>query len=186
MADRVVESADIEVPEIPELLESAMVFALEEAKEKLENGEDLVPFTALVVKDNLFIETHPGQTAEECFNMARHTVQHAAGAGAYVLCYDGYVEVDDGTVDAIIAEGGVPGEDNGYAAGILYEEGADGELVFEDEIAYIGPAPNFMIFLRKPGEYRDDEIAEKYLDDEEGEDECGCGEEDEEGEDLAD
>ena len=184
MADRVVEDADVEVPEIPELLENAIVFALEEAREKLENGEDLVPFTALVVKDNLFIETHPGETAEECFNMARHTVQHAAGAGAYVLCYDGYVETDDGDVDAIIAEGGVPGEDYGYAAGILYEEGADGALEFDEEISYIGKAPNFMIFLRKPGEYSDAEIDEKYLDDDEGDEDgeedgcdCGCAEE---------
>ena len=184
MADRYVDGSDVEVPDIPELLESAMIFALEEAKEKLKNGEDVVPFTALVVKDNLFIETHPGSTAEECFNMARHTVQHARGAAAYVMCYDGYVEGEDEngeetTFDALIAEGGVPGEDYGYAAGILYEENADGELEFEEEIAYIGQAPNFMIFLRKPGEYDDDEIDAKYLG---GDEECDGGDEECDGE----
>ena len=109
MADRMVESSDVEVPEIPETLEKVLLFTLEEAKEKMEHGEDVVPFTALVVKENLFMESHPGESADECFNFARHTVEHARGAEAYALCYDGYIEVDDGEKDALIAEGGVPG-----------------------------------------------------------------------------
>ena len=32
---------------------------------------------------------------------------------------------------------------------------------FEDEPAYIGEAPNFMIALKAPGEYSDDEIDER-------------------------
>ena len=27
------------------------------------------------------------------------------GAAAYALCYDGYIEIDDGVKDALIAEG---------------------------------------------------------------------------------
>ena len=166
MADRVVESSDVQVPEIPEILEKVLLFSLEEAKEKMLQGEDVIPYTALVVKDNLFIENHPGETAEECFNFARHTVQNARGADAYALCYDGYVEIDDGTKDALIAEGGVPGEDEGYAVGFLYEADEDGALVFEEEPAYIGEAPNFMVALKSADAYDDDEIDEKYLDDE--------------------
>ena len=59
MADRVVESSDVEVPEIPEILEKVLLFSLEEAKEKMKQGADVVPFTALVVKENLFLENHP-------------------------------------------------------------------------------------------------------------------------------
>ena len=162
MADRVVEGSTDEVPEIPEVLEKVLLFSLNEAKEKLSQSQEVVPFTSLVVKDNLFIENHPGTTVEECFNAARHTVEHAQGAQAYCLCYDGYVEVDDGTKDAIIAEGGVPGADNAFAVGYLYEMGEDGKPTFEQEPAYIGPAPNFMIALRPAGEYSDAEIAEKY------------------------
>ena len=45
--------------------------------------------------------------------------------------------------DCIIAEGGLPGEEEGYAFGYLYdEEGIDREIV------YIGPAPNFMENLK--------------------------------------
>ena len=145
MADRVVGNQDNEVPEIPEILEKVMLFSLDEAKQKLTQSNEVVPFTALAVKENMFIENHPGESVEACFNAARHTVQHAQGAQAYALCYDGYVEVDEGTKDALIAEGGVPGV-----------------VEFEDEPAYIGEAPNFMIALKAPGEYSDDEIDEKY------------------------
>lgn len=162
MADREVESASQEVPEIPEILEKVLLFALDEAKGKMSQGAEVIPFTTLVVKDNLFIETHPGDNAEECFNLAQHTVEGARGAEAYALCYDGYIETDDGVMDALIAEGGVPGSDDGYAIGYLYTmEGS--EPAFESEPAYVGEAPNFMDQLKDASEYADDEIEEKYL-----------------------
>ena len=127
----------------------------------------MVPFTALVVKENLFIESHPGDSAEECFGYARHTVEGARGAEAYALCYDGYVEIDDGTKDALIAEGGVPGEDEGYDVGYLYSVNDEGEATFEEEPAYIGEAPNYMA----ASEYDEEDIDGKYLDEDEFEEE---------------
>lgn len=165
MVDRVVESSETEVPEIPETLEKVLLFTLDEAKEKMSQGADVVPFTALVVKDNLFIESHPGETAEECFAFARHTVEGARGAEAYGFCYDGYVDTDAGTQDAIIAEGGVPGEDDGYAIGYIYNI-VDDKPVFEADPAYIGAAPNFMAGLKDANQYGEDEIDDKYLDEE--------------------
>ena len=171
MADRTVETTAEEVPEIPEILEKVLLFALDEAKEKMEQGSDVVPFTALVVKENLFIESHPGDSAEECFGYARHTVEGARGAEAYALCYDGYVEIDDGTKDALIAEGGVPGEDEGYAVGYLYSVNDEGEATFEEEPAYIGEAPNYMADLNDASEYDEEDIDGKYLDEDEFEEE---------------
>lgn len=171
MADREVENSDVEVPEIPEILEKVLLFSLDEAKEKMSQGAEVVPFTALVVKENLFIENHPADTAEECFNLSRHTVEHARGAAAYALCYDGYIETDDGVKDAIIAEGGVPGEDEGYAVSYLYETDDEGNLTFEEEPAYVGEAPNFMIALSEADSYGEDDIDEKYLEDDETADE---------------
>ena len=175
MADRVVESSETEVPEIPETLEKVLVFALDEAKEKVSQGADVIPFTTLVVKENLFIESHPGDSAEECFEFARHTVEGARGAEAYAFCYDGYVETDAGTQDALIAEGGIPGEEDGFAIGYLYTEDGD-EVTFEADPAFIGIAPNFMGDLKDAALYSDEEIEARYLDEE--------GEESEEGEDL--
>ena len=163
MADRTVENSSEEVPEIPEMLENVLLFALDEAKEKMEEGAELVPFTTLVVKENLFIESHPGDSSEECYNLAQHTVEGARGADAYAFCYDGYVDTDAGTKDVIIAEGGVPGAEDGYAVGYLYTVDDEGGYTFEDEAAYIGEAPNFMAKLKSGVDYDEDEIDEKYL-----------------------
>lgn len=162
MADREVENASQDVPELPEVLEKVLLFALDEARTKVEQGADVVPFTTLVIKDNLFIESHPGESAEECFKFAQHTVEGARGAEAYALCYDGYIETDDGVKDALISEGGIPGDETGYAIGYLYVEEGD-KIVFEEEAAYIGEAPNFMDQLKDAVEYSDEEINEKYL-----------------------
>lgn len=167
MTDRIVENTDVEVPEIPEILEKVLLFSLEEAKEKMLQGADIVPFTSLVVKENLFIENHPGETADECFNFARHTVESARGAEAYSLCYDGYLEVDDKTEDALIAEGGIPGEPHGIAVAYLYATNTEGKPVFESEPAYVGEAPNFMSALHDAEAYDQDEIDGKYLESEE-------------------
>lgn len=170
MADRVVENESAEVPEIPESLEKVMLFALDEGKAKMSHADDMVvPFTCLVIKDNMFIESHPGESADECFNFAKHTVQGARGAEAYAFCYDGYVETDEGMMDALIAEGGVPGEDTGFAVCYLYEVAEDGKVTYEEEPAYVGEAPNFMSALKDAAEYADEDIDEKYLDEEEAE-----------------
>lgn len=171
MAERVVEDAVDEVPEIPEILEKVLLFALDEAKEKMGQGADVVPFTALVVKDNLFIESHPGDSADECFELAKHTVEGARGADAYAFCYDGYVDTDDGVKDVLIAEGGIPGEEGGFAVGYLYELDAEEKPTFEEEPAYIGEAPNFMAALKNGADYGDDEIDERYLEEDAVEDE---------------
>lgn len=171
MAERVVEKTPEEVPDLPEILEKVLLFSLDEAKEKMEESGGFAPFTALVVKDNLFIETavnDNGETSsEESYALARHTIEGARGASAYAFCYDGYVEIDDGTKDVLIAEGGIPGEDAGYAVGYLYEMDGQGNYVFEPDPAYIGEAPNFMADLRDACEYSEEEIDGRYLEEDE-------------------
>ena len=181
MADRDVEMAVDTAPEIPEALESLLVFALNEVKDHILNDaaeevtpvdapdetheiimDGSVPFTVLAVKDNLFIETHPGPSPEAVYASAQHTVAGARGATAYAFCYDGYVETDAGVRDCIIAEGGIPGDDAGYAVGYLYR--TIGEIkMFEAEPVFIGPAPNFMAGLKTFDEYDDEDIDERYL-----------------------
>lgn len=144
MADRVVDPVN-DAPEgdIDDVLKAVIKAVLDEAATKMENGEDVIPFTGLAIKENLFIETHPGEDANECFTKARQEVQGARGATAYAFCYDGYIETDEGVRDALIAEGGLPGEPDGYAFGYLYDDEG-----VEREIVYIGPAPNFMKHLK--------------------------------------
>ena len=144
MSDRMVDPNN-NVPEkdVDDVLKAVIQAVLNEAADKMEKGEDVIPFTGLAVKENLFIETHPGDSAEECFLAARREVEGARGATAYAFCYDGYIDTADGQRDALIAEGGLPGAEDGFAFGYLYDE--DG---VQRDIIYIGYAPNFMENLK--------------------------------------
>lgn len=147
MPERKIDPNITEVPEIPEVLSSILTYVVGEAQKKFDAEGDFVPFTALAVADTLFIESVEGETPDEMYAFAKHTVEHARGADAYALCYDGYLDTDQGHRDAIIAEGGVPGAIQGEAVGLLYDVKADGTREYHQPIAYIGKAPNFMIFL---------------------------------------
>lgn len=144
MADRLVDSEhNIPDHDIDDVLKTIIVAVLDEACKKIEAGEELVPFTGLAVKENLFLEKHDYDDVEKCFLSARQEVQGARGATGYAFCYDGYLETEDSQKDAIIAEGGLPGEEQGYAFGYLYDENG-----IDKTIIYVGPAPNFMENLK--------------------------------------
>ena len=144
MAERMVDpEATAPEEDIDDVLKTVIRAVLDEAAGKMEAGEEVVPFTGLAVKENLFIETHPGDDVEECFLAVRREVEGARGATAYAFCYDGYIETEDGMRDALIAEGGLPGEEQAYAFGYLYDDKG-----INREITYIGPAPNFMENLK--------------------------------------
>ena len=144
MAERMVDpEATAPEEDIDDVLKTVIRAVLDEAAGKMEAGEEVVPFTGLAVKENLFIETHPGDDVDECFLAARREVEGARGATAYAFCYDGYIETEDGMRDALIAEGGLPGEEQAYAFGYLYDDKG-----INREITYIGPAPNFMENLK--------------------------------------
>ena len=61
MADRMVDPEN-NMPEgdIDDVLKTVILAVLNEAADKMEEGKDVIPFTGLAVKENLFIETHPG------------------------------------------------------------------------------------------------------------------------------
>ena len=143
---------------IPGVLESVLRYCLKDARERMEKGEQVAPFSALAVKDKLFMEEHNAETVAECFDSARKTVQNAKGADAYGFCYDGYIDLDDGRADCLIAEGGVPGAEYGHAIGLRYSYDADGKPVFTDEPIYVSKALNYM--LHAIGEDEDDEDGE--------------------------
>ncbi len=144
MADREINNQDIDASEVPELLQQILRYTLKEGCEIMESGHDVIPFTAMIVKENVILEEHPGENADQCFASAEHTVKGARGATGYAFCYDGYLDTDKGRKDALIVEGGLPGDDRGFAIGRIYEIDADGKPVFDEKPILIGTAPNYM------------------------------------------
>ena len=135
--------------QIPLVLENVLRYCLKDAQERMEKGEEIVPFSALAVGETLFMEEHPGDDVKECFDGAKHTVENARGAAAYGFCYDGFVEMGaKGTKhDCLIAEGGCPGEPYGHAIGVTYKVKSDDTIEFADEPIYVGNAMNYMLSL---------------------------------------
>lgn len=133
--------ADEEMVEISDSLEKIALYAFDEARQKLEEAGDFAPFTVLLQGENLYIETHPGDDAQECFESARKTVLAAQDAvESYVFCYDGYVDLDEGEHDAIIAEAADRGQEQAYALCLLYHEDGD-TLAFHESAEYLGETP---------------------------------------------
>ena len=78
MAERMVDpEANAPEEDIDDVLKTVIRAVLDEAATKMEAGEEVIPFTGLAVKENLFIETHPGDDVEECFLAARREVEGA-------------------------------------------------------------------------------------------------------------
>ena len=136
--------AEEERIEIPLVLENVLRYCIKDARERMEKGEQLLPFSALAVGETLFMEEHAFDTPDECFDSARKTVEGARGAQAYGVCYDGYVDTQFGSRDAIIAQGGVPGEQYGHAIGLLYTQDDEGKYKFHQEPIYVGNCRNYM------------------------------------------
>lgn len=172
MVEREVDPNITEVPDLDETLAKVLQYVVREGQERYDKDGDFAPFTAVAVKDTLVLETLDGEEPDEFYGMARHTVQNVSGAEAYAFCYDGYLNTDDGEKDAIIAEGGIPGEHAGAAVCLVYEDKDEGEREYFEPIAYIGEAPNFMEFTSdiKPLD-EEDEVEEESPEDGEEDDE---------------
>ena len=142
---------------IEPVLESVLLYCLNDAKERMEKGEQVVPFSALAVGETLFMEEHAADEPAESFASARKTVAGARGAKAYGFCYDGYITIDTALEqnvqrDCIIAEGGTPGAAYGHAIGLPYRVDSEGNLKFNDKPIYVSKAMNYMVYLTPEGE----------------------------------
>ena len=143
--------------QIEPVLESVLLYCLNDAKERMEKGETVVPFSALAVGETLFMEEHAADHPSESFAAARKTVAGARGAQAYGFCYDGFIEVDtafesNAQKDCLIAEGGTPGAAYGHAIGLPYSVDSNGNLKFNEKPIYVSKALNYMVYLTPDGE----------------------------------
>lgn len=129
-------SADSELVDLdlPEDLEKVLFYAFDEASQKLEEGESIVPFTLTLAGEDLFMDEHDKEDTDECYASARDSVNLIAHlADSYVFCYDGYIDTDDGTHDMIICEVGEKNSPDATAYGLVYEVSEDENSIAYDE-----------------------------------------------------
>lgn len=132
-----------ETLELDEILEKITFYCLEEAKAKLDAGDECAPFTVVVDGDQMFVESHPGDDVETCRANALHTVRSSSTfASHYAFCYDGFLMTDDGQVDALIVECAEAGMEKAYVIALLYEERGE-DVVYEQQPVYVDNAESF-------------------------------------------
>lgn len=134
--------------DLPEDVQKALFYSIDEATKKIETGEELIPFTMVLAGEDLFMDTHPMDEVEECFGSAAQAVNSIAHiADAYVFCYDGYIETEEGDRDMLISEVGIKGEEKAIAYGLMYdiempETAEDPIVTFDEGLVLLGPSEN--------------------------------------------
>lgn len=130
---------------ISDMLEQILLFAVQEAKERLAEEGECAPFAATLVRDLMYFDSIVGETPDEMYDKAEELISGLDGITGYAFCYDGWM--DDEQTDAIIAEGGLPGDEVGVAIGCPYTVDEDGNYTFDEEVLFLGDAPNYAINL---------------------------------------
>lgn len=131
-----------ETVEISDRLAGIAQFAFDEAVEKMESGEGLDLFVAIIKGEDLYVETFAEGDVEATFNYARaELARERQELDVYAICYDGYLETDEGDLDAIIVEAAERDAAEGHALGLIYR-GEEGAWEFEDDPVYIDTVPS--------------------------------------------
>jgi hypothetical protein len=139
-----------------QILERAVLYALEQGAEQLEQAGEFEPFTILIEGEELFIEDQPGESEEQSYASARRTVyQMERLCNAYLFCYDGYVDLEDGTSDAIVVECANKGDLSARIIVRMYHRHGD-HYHFDTELYEVGEADTLFSNGTKKNEGADD------------------------------
>jgi hypothetical protein len=144
-------------------MDKIVLYAFDQAREKLKADGGFDPFTVIVHNNDLYVENHPGDDPATCFNSARIAVRNMSSmANGYAFCYDGYATLEDGTRDAVVVERASKTDALAETFAILYSRGADeaGAPVYEKDICDLGEASSLFLAEAVPDAPGQDEGCE--------------------------
>lgn len=124
--------------QVSENVRKAMDYAFDEAQQRLISiNQSFDPFTVTVVDAGLEINDHPAETPLAVRESVKMLLAQDMPEG-YALCYDGWVDTDDGHLDAVIVEVCDRGAADAFTLALIYSV-IDGEYTFETDYGYAGP-----------------------------------------------
>ncbi|MBR2835472.1 MAG: hypothetical protein IKE43_07195 [Coriobacteriales bacterium] len=127
----------------------AMETAFDEAKARLSTGQGgMDPFIVTAVDDGYEFNDIICDTPEEVRESVKMLLAQDMPEG-YALCYDGFVETDDGELDAVIVEVAGRGSDYADCLALLYTL-EDSVYTFEADYYYTGPVQQLYPAGTKP------------------------------------
>ena len=126
--------------QIGENVHAALDHAFTEAQQRLVSmQQSFDPFTVTVVDEGLEVND---VSSVDSPNAVRESVKMLLAQDmpeGYALCYDGWIDTDDGKLDAVIVEVCERGAENAYILALVYTI-EDGAYTFETDYGYAGPA----------------------------------------------
>lgn len=132
-----------ETLEVDDVLEKIIFYCIDEAKAKIDVGEDCTPFTVVVDGEQMFVESHPGDDVEACRNSALHTVKSSSTfASHYAFCYDGFLMTDNGQYDAVIVECAEANMEQAHVIALLYQENGE-DVQYEEQPVFVDSTESF-------------------------------------------
>ena len=145
-------------------VERAVFIALDEAANKLDEQGGFDPFIIIVEGDEIHIEEQSGDDEDEIIELARQTVfQMENIADAYIMVYDGYVDLDDGRSDAIIVEFARKGEPEAQVLAWLYHS-HDDHVHFQEPLYTLGMTTSLFLNEDDSEDDSDDvEVADVFV-----------------------
>ena len=102
VADRNIENASTEVPEIPDELERVLVFALDEAKEKIEGGEEILESVNRILSAGIPVMGHLGLTPQSIHKFGTYNVRAKEEAEAEKLVRDAHLLSEAGCFGIVL------------------------------------------------------------------------------------
>lgn len=125
--------------ELTDSLRTAIDHAFSDARECIEQDGGMVPFSIICTSDGFVSSEHGGADVDAVYESVRALLAREMPE-SYVFCYDGYVELDTGRAEAIIAEVAKRGDDAAYLLAEPYEVREDGSRAFTEGYASAGEA----------------------------------------------
>ncbi|MDR0308593.1 MAG: hypothetical protein LBH87_01520 [Coriobacteriales bacterium] len=125
--------------------ERSVFFAFDEASQKLEEDGGFEPFVALLCGEELQVEELEGDDEDAIYAALKKTIfQMDVVSDAYVFCYDGYVDLDDGPHDAILLEWARNNDEQAQILAWLYQPHND-HIDFIEPLYSLGETDNFFL-----------------------------------------
>lgn len=127
---------------------TALEYAFADSRSCLMHDGAMVPFTILCTSDGFEVTGHPGEDPRDVYESVR-TLLAREIPEAYVLAYDGYVDLATGREDAIVCEVARRGEDTAALLAQPYEHG-EGAYAFAPTFYAVGQASHLYPAGTKP------------------------------------
>lgn len=123
--------------EVTDDMRRAIDYAFAQARVGMEADGGISPFSVVCSGDGYVVTEHAGTTTDAVYDSVTKRLEEL-DPDSYALAYDGFVETDQRTRDAILVEAAKRGDDSAYLLALPYTRAGD-SVVFDDSYVFVGP-----------------------------------------------